>query len=75
MTPPLACEHDWRVNPLIQLTSYPPRQQQVCARCLATRSVLLDYPSVDPSDPKTWPKAESAKRSSSSSPSVTGDTP
>lgn len=54
------CEHDWRVDPHVVLTSIPPQQRLVCAKCAATSSrfgpgseQLLAFTD----DPKSWPKA------------------
>ncbi len=53
-------EHDWRVDPNVILTSYPPQRRLVCAECGATKASGID-PFVlaqtnfsrEPSD---WPK-------------------
>jgi hypothetical protein len=50
------CEHDWRVNPHIQLLSAPPQQVLICAKCHArtTRVTPDSWPLESIDD---WPKA------------------
>lgn len=57
-SPPKGCaEHDWRVNPHINLMSYPPSQQLVCALCGAQSTRRTPGFKPKSNDPKDWPKA------------------
>ncbi len=60
LTETRGCAHDWRVNPHMILTSYPPSQQLVCASCGAKSSRLMPDHKTPSHDPRDWPKAEEA---------------
>lgn len=51
------CDHDWRVNPNVTLTSDPPQKELRCARCGARRYVVSEVRGiVDRYRVETWPK-------------------
>lgn len=51
------CDHDFRINPFLILTTHPPTRQLVCVECGQTRN-SYDKSIVNLSeDPKTWAKA------------------
>ena len=49
------CEHDWRVNPNLILTSNPPRRQIICVDCGAVSSIAVVY-RRDSRNPRDWEK-------------------
>lgn len=48
--------HDWRVDPTISFTSYPPQNRIVCAACGKTGYQVVSGPSYS-REPLDWPKA------------------
>lgn len=50
------CQHDWRVNPFVVLTSYPPRQELYCIKCNKKTSAPFHFKMKENRrhDPTTW---------------------
>lgn len=51
------CDHDWRVNPHLTLTSNPPKEELRCTKCGAVSYRTKGGYSTYSNDPKDWPHA------------------